>query len=276
MAFVNDYKIMDVFNAIDQHTNDMLIPARIFVGSSFDGGDPDFGQAQQRVINTDELSYVYHLPDPRMEWPAVAGYGVHENAGEIGYIIKGTYDLSYPDGTNVHLKPGCYFKNEKGQPYRLVGADDDLGGTYAVFYSTKAQKIGNKAAEKGNAGHESGFVPELKKLDNAPKGIDVTLVGECDNVVLFDVVVKPGVAYPADGWMTTNCHQVLAVLSGEGMGIYPDRDYRFKTEFAAYHKPDQPYKFINIGSEDLHMLAAFNAKNAKSIKFQTVQITNFV
>jgi len=278
MAFVNDYKIMDVFNAIDVHTGEMLIPARIYVGGSFDGGKPDYGQCMQRVINTDELSYLYKIPDPRMDWPQAPGYGYHDNSDEVGYIISGTFDITYPDGKKDHIGPGNAYHISKGQGYRFEGADDDLGAAYAVFYSKKVQAVSSKPFESGEIkdGHEVKFVPDIAKKSDAPKGIEMALISASDDVVLYDVVVKPGTVYPEKGFMTNNCTQIIVVVSGSGTGIYPDKDYSFVKETAAYHKAGQPYKYANTGSEDLHMLVAFNAKDEKTISSKAVEITDFV
>lgn len=276
MAYINDYKIMDVFNAIDVHTGEMIIPARIFVAPSFDGGEPDFGQAQQRVINTDEISYVYHIPDPRMEWPSVEGYGVHNGSGEVGYIIKGTYTIEYPDGTKAELKPGDYFVNEKGQPYRFIGTSDELGNAYAVFHGTKAQKVGNEPSGDHGTGHANGTTAELNKIENTPDGIEAALIAEVDNLVVYDVVIKPGTVYPFDGWISVNVPAITVVLSGRAAAVYPDQTYLIEELFAILDNPGQPHKLSNIGEEDLHLLVAYKAAAAKDVETKIEQILEFV
>lgn len=279
MAFVNNYKIMDVFNAIDQHTGAMIIPARIYVDSSFKGADPDYGQSMQRVINTDKVSYVYHTPDPRMEWPATPGYGLHDNADEFGYIIRGEYEIVFPDGSVEKLSPGSFYQIKKGQPYRFVGTDDNAHLAYGVFYNKKVQDVTKVPYKEGEA-YEGGKcvkkAADLSAVEGTPKGVEMKLLAEDDNLVIYDMVIKPNTSYPNSGFLCSNCYQTTVVLSGNGMGVYPDKDYKFVEETVAYNEPGQPIKILNTGDEDLHVLVAYNTKDAASIENKTYEISDFV
>lgn len=278
MAFVNNYKVMDVFNAIDLHTGEMIIPARIYVDSSFKGAGPDFGQSMQRVINTDKVSFAYHVPDPRMEWPSCPGFGLHDNADAFGYIICGEYDLMFPDGSSKHLVPDSFFQIKQGQPYRFVGVSDTVPQAYAVFYGKKIQDVTKIPydAQPAQAGCEVKYVPDVAPLAGLPKGVEKKLLAEGDGLVIYDVTVQSGVSYPAAGFLSADCYHLAVILSGEGMGVYPDKDYRLAEETAVYHEPAQPYKIINTGDAPLHMIAVYHAKDAASIALKELQITDVI
>lgn len=279
MSYINDYKVMDVFNAIDDHTGEMLIPARIFVGSSFDGGDPDYGQCQQRVINTDDISYVYHIPDPRMEWPAQPGFGVHKNSGEIGVIIKGQFEISYPDGNKKLLNPGDFFVNEKGQPYRFVGADDEPGGAYIVFHGIRDQKIGNEPSQEKGTGYRTGSIEQQPTIENLPdyfRNITIKNIGTSDGVTVLKVILGKGAALPFDGWTVALVPEIAVVISGELAGIYPDKTYTVTEKYAFYNNVEQPHKYINIGEEDAVLIIALKAESIEKAGFSFAETTDYV
>lgn len=280
MAFTNDYKFMDIFNAIDLHTGAFIIKSRIYVGSSFDGGTPDYGQCQQRVFNTGRLSLLNMIPDPGMQSPAVPGYVYHENDAEFGYIVHGTQVLSYPDGKKIEAGPGTCFKHEKGQPHRMCGIDE-LGATTAVFYTNFVNKVSrahwqeNKPYELKN-GYKVFNSADVTALKGSNPLMEEKVLTESNKLCVVDVTMKPGCYSTAKGFITNSVDQIILVLSGNGIAVYPNKSYNLKEEHAAYHNAGQPYNYINTGSEDLHMLVAYYADTLSDVERKVVHVSNMI
>jgi mannose-6-phosphate isomerase-like protein (cupin superfamily) len=281
MAFVNDYQFMDIFNAIDLHTGAFVIKARIYVGSSFTGGTPDYGQCQKRVFNTERLSLLVKIPDPGMTSPSVPGYVYHENDAEFGYIARGTQELSYPDGKKYEAGPGTCYKHEKGQPHRMRGIVDELGATTAVFYANFVNKVSrvhwpeDKPYDKKN-NYKVFAAADVAALKGSNPLMEEKVLTESKKLCVVDVVMKPGCCIPEKGFITNSVDQIILILSGNGVAAYPDKTYALKEEFAAYHSAGQPYNYINTGTDDLHMLVAYHADKLSEVERKVVEVSNMI
>jgi mannose-6-phosphate isomerase-like protein (cupin superfamily) len=281
MAFVNDYKFMDIFNAIDLHTGAFIIKSRIYVGSSFDGGAPDYGQCQKRVFNTERLSLLSMIPDPGMQYPSVPGYVYNKNDAEFGYIVHGTQELSYPDGKKYEAGPGTCFEHEKGQPHRMCGIVEELGATTVVFYTNLINKVSRAhwpidKPYKGKNGYKVFSSTDVA----ATKGSDPLMVEkvltESNKLSVVDVTMKPGCHIPEKGFITNSVDQIILILSGNGAAVYPDKCYALKEEHAAYHRSGQPYNYINTGSDDLHMLVAYSADKLSDVERKVIHASHMI
>jgi len=281
MAFVNDYQFMDIFNAIDLHTGAFVVKARIYVGSSFTGGTPDYGQCQKRVFNTERLSLLMKIPDPGMKSPSVPGYVYHENDVEVGYIVRGTQELSYPDGKKYDAVSGTCYKHEKGQPHRMCGIVDELGATTAVFYNNFVNKVSrahwpeDKPYDKKN-NYKVFAAADVVAVKGSYLRMEEKVLTESKKLSVVDVVMKPGCSFPEQGFTVNSVDQIILILSGNGVAVYPDKTYFLKEEYAAYHSAGQPYNYINTGSDDLHMLIAYYADKFSDVERKVVQVSNMI
>jgi len=281
MAFVNDYKFMDIFNAIDLHTGAFVIKSRIYVGSSFNGGTADYGQCQKRVFNTERLSLLIMIPDPGMQYPSVPGYVYNENDAEFGYIVHGTQELSYPDGKKYVAGPGTCFKHEKGQPHRMCGIVEELGATTVVFYTNFVNEVSrahwpeDKPYDKKN-NYKVFNSADIATLKGSNPLMEEKVITESNKLCVVDVMMKPRCCIPEKGFITNSVDQIILVLSGNGIAVYPDKCYNMKEGHAAYHSAGQPYNYINAGSDDLHMLVAYSADKLSDVERKVVHVSNMI
>jgi len=278
MKFVNDYQLIHCAYAKNMRTGEYMDNIRMFIGPGISGDEPDYGHCLRHVFDTDNLSMMRIPSAPGLKSPARPGYVFHKES-EIEYCLYGDRRLSFPDGTSHLLYPGTVFMHAAGQPHRMEGLSIGVSGVLC-FHSCRLKDVGRDLWPAGkylkqDGGYTVAHTWEAPAIEGTDPLVVVKHIAEVYKMCFADVTIKPGGCTPKNHFIANNVDQIIFVISGTGLAIYPDKSYMVDTEVAAYNKAGQPYKFMNTGKEDLHLAVLYHAEFFREVVQSEVRVSDF-
>lgn len=277
MPFVNDYEMIDVERGYDMRNEEYKSNLRMYIGPGIKGDEPDYGHCLRRVFNYDTLSMLRIPSAPGLRSPAKPGYVLHPGQAEIEYCLYGERRLSYPDGKKYYLHPGSCFMHAPDQPHGMEGLSVGKSGVIC-FHSAKVSEVGRELWPAGKFyeaenGYKVVYCPEAPVSERSPEGTEEKEIAETYKMAFYDVVIKPGQTTPGKFWLQNNCDQIVFVISGQGLFVYPDKVYNIHEEMAVYNHAGQPYRYTNTSKdEDLHIAVCYHAEHFDDVKRTEVRV----
>jgi mannose-6-phosphate isomerase-like protein (cupin superfamily) len=264
----NNYQLIDCSTSIDLHTGEYVPSARSRIGGSYD--KPDFGHLVKFIYEFDDISMLLPTQEPGVDSP-YEDFVFHPEHEEIEYIISGSGTMCYPDGSTFDVKAGTCMYHAPGQPHRLRNHNPDPLNLLVV-HSVKLSQVARRRFEEGKkyakkGGHKLVYCPDAPSREtpgfsgDAPdKGHYVSTIFEGEKACCIYVVMKPGNSSPMVDFVShPEVTELVYIVDGHGIGIYPDKAYNLRPGLAAYHAPEQPAKFWNnTTDEDLRLLVFYS------------------
>ena len=277
MSFVNDYQLIHCALAKNMRTGEYMDSARMFIGPGIGGDEPDYGHCIRKIFDTDNLSMMRIPSAPGLKSPAKPGY-VYHGESEIEYCLYGDRRLSYPDGTKHLLYPGTAFMHAAGQPHAMEGLSIGESGVLC-FHSCRLKDVDRSLWPAGKyLKQDGGYVVthcwEAPAVEGGDPLVVVKEIAETYKMCFRYVTIKPGGCTPKEHFICNNVDQIIFVISGSGVAVYPDKSYMIETEVTAYNKAGQPYKLINTGEEDLNLAVVYHAEFFREVVQSELRVSD--
>lgn len=279
MTFVNNYEMVDVERAYDMRAGEYKPNLRMYIDKGTEAdAEPDYGHCKRNVFDTKTLTMMRIPSAPGLKSPAKPGYVYHPGQAEIEYCLFGERHLKYPDGKDFYLHPGSVFMHSADQPHAMEGLSVGKSGVLC-FHSANIKDVGRALWPFGKHYEvENGYAvvhcPEAPVSELSPKGIKAKLICHTWKMCMVDVSIESGVSTPVQHFIKNNVDQIVFVVSGRGMFVYPDKAYCVHEEMSCYNHAGQPYRFVNTGNEDLHLVCVYAAENFADIKRTEVRVSD--
>ena len=201
------------------------------------------------------------------------GFCYHSNCVEIEYLLDSICDLTYPDGTHVTLNPGDALVHQPGQPHgmqSLIPKNMQILAIYSCAPSSVDRFEFDKDTDKhANDKWKVARATDVPITPCEDPGVEIRILFENNEQPLSfaEITLKPGASIPLENFTTVNnCDEMVVVRSGKGIAIYPDKVYSLYRDITMYNYAGQPYKYVNIGNEDLHLLFTWSAYSYQDIE----------
>ena len=279
----NNYQIIDSATSVDLHSMKPVHEARLRIAGSYT--EPEMGHMNKTIFNLDNISLLLAGQEPGVDSPYF-DYVFHPGVDEIEYVLSSRGLMCYPDGKKYEVRPGHCMFHAADYPHRLhnIGQNETLN--LIVVLSEHMSKVSRKCSPEEvrvetEGGHKLVFCPEHPatpdhNLPGDPDGLLVSNIYEGAKTCFAYVTLKPGFSAPECDFMAGKDHnELIYVLGGTGLGVYPDKVYELRQGLIAYNPPGQPVKYINNSNDDL-VLAYFCSKAKLSdVEYSIVKASGF-
>ena len=272
------YEIIDVNNSKNLRIGDYDPATRTRLAPGFENDPPDFGHCVQWVFNTDVMSMLRVCQAAGQGTSTSPGFVFHNDHQEIEYLMSGTCLIRYPNGKTYDLVPGNCLCHIPNQPHWAMTTSSEHMKLCVVYLgrleaTSRTKWDVNKYYFK-DGGYQMVHCPQHPSVEGMDPLLDVKYIYETPNLSFADMRLKPGCVVPVHHFISNiNADEMLLVLSGEGIAIYPDKTYKLYYDIAVYNRSGQPYRLINTGKEDLHLLCYYSVSDFKNLLRKEIELS---